>query len=75
MPLERLPCGSHGQASHEPDTSRVPSGEKATAITESVWSVGVRIDSPVVASQRLTVSSADADASVLLSGDKATAVT
>jgi hypothetical protein len=53
----------------------MPSGEKATALTESEWPSRVCSKEPVVASQSLTVLSADADATSLPSGEKTTALT
>jgi hypothetical protein len=55
-----------------PDASCLPSGEKATAMTELAWPSSVCRAAPVAASHSLTVLSCDADASCLPSGEKAT---
>src|SRR5277367_2600266 len=57
------------------DASVLPSGEKATAMTELEWPSSVCSTAPDPASHSLTVLSYDADASVLPSGEKATALT
>ena len=59
--------------SHEADATSVPSGEKATALTESVWPWSVCVVAPVAASQSRTVSSLGADATSVPSGEKAIA--
>ena len=60
--------------SSEADASVLPSGEKATAVTQPLWPVSVCWWVPVAGSQSRTVLSTEADASVLPSGEKATAV-
>jgi hypothetical protein len=61
--------------SSEADARTLPSGEKATALTESLWPSSVCFQAPVVASQSRTVLSSEADARTLPSGEKATALT
>ena len=61
--------------SSDADATGLPSGEKATALTQSEWPSSVCSAAPVAASQSLTVSSSDADATSLPSGEKATALT
>jgi hypothetical protein len=56
------------------DASSLPSGEKATAVTQSEWPSSVCSTAPDPASHSLTALSRDADASSLLSGEKATAL-
>src|ERR1700722_17077447 len=53
----------------------MPSGEKATARTESLWPSSFFLWAPVAVSQSRTVPSSEADASVVPSGEKATART
>jgi hypothetical protein len=61
MALERLQRRScHGvpepdRVIAEPDTTSLPSGEKATDLTQSEWPLSVCSAAPVVASQSLTV--------------------
>src|SRR5438477_299693 len=61
--------------SSEADASRRPSGENATALTQSLWPLSVASHAPVAASQSRTVSSSEADASRRPSGENATALT
>lgn len=61
--------------SSEAETSCLPSGEKATDRTESVWPSSVRIQQPEAGSQILTVRSSEAEASGRTSGEKATDLT
>ncbi len=61
--------------SSEADAIVLPSGEKATAWTESLCPSSVCRCVPVVVSQSRTVPSREADAIVLPSGEKATALT
>src|ERR1700735_1415875 len=61
--------------SYEADASTLPSGEKATALTELLWPSSVCFQAPVVAFQSRTVLSYEADARTLPSGEKATAKT
>jgi hypothetical protein len=61
--------------SSDADASSLPSGEKATALTQAEWPLSVCSAAPEPVSQSLTVPSLDADASSLLSGEKATALT
>src|SRR2546423_11298983 len=63
--------GSSGDA----DATSLPSGENATALTQSEWLLSVRRAAPVAESQSLTVLSCDADATSLPSGENATALT
>src|SRR5277367_4792278 len=58
--------------SDDPDATSVPSGEKATAMTQPEWPSSVCWASPVAESQSLTVWSFDPDATSLPSGEKAT---
>jgi hypothetical protein len=53
----------------------LPSGEKATALTQLEWPSSVCNADPEPASHSLTVLSSNADASSLPSGEKATALT
>jgi hypothetical protein len=62
-------------SSHDADASCLPSGEKATAQTESEWPSSVCRVALVAVSHSLTVLSHDADANWLPSGEKATAQT
>ena len=57
----------------EADATSVPSGEKATALTEPVWPWSVCMAAPVAASQSRTVPSLEADATSVPSGEKVTA--
>ena len=81
MALERLQRRSRAASqsltvlSSDADATSLPSGEKATALTELEWPSSVCSAAPVAASQSLTVSSSDADATSLPSGEKATALT
>ena len=61
--------------SSEVDARTMPSGEKATALTESLWLSSVCFQIPVVAFQSRTVLSYEVDARTLPSGEKATALT
>ena len=54
------------------DARVLPSGEKATELTQDVCPKSVPVLDPVATSHSLTVPSRDADATVLLSGEKAT---
>ena len=54
---------------------RVPSGEKATDITQWVWPSKIERDTPVAESQTRTVLSSDPDTMRVPSGEKATALT
>src|ERR1700735_1089344 len=57
------------------DATSLPSGESATALTQSEWPSSVAHAAPVAESQSLTVLSLDADATSLPSGENATALT
>ena len=57
------------------DATVLLSGERATALTLSMWPSSVCRAAPVAASQSRTVLSYDADATALPSGEKATALT
>ncbi|RYP61063.1 hypothetical protein DL771_010262 [Monosporascus sp. 5C6A] len=57
------------------DVSILPSGEKATALTQPLCPLSVCRCAPVAASESRTVLSPEADPSVLPSGEKATALT
>ena len=63
----------------DPDTTCLPSGEKATGVTQTLerleWPSSVCNSAPVTASQSRTVSSSDPDTTYLPSGEKATEVT
>jgi hypothetical protein len=61
--------------SYEADATVVPSGEKATDMTESLWPLRVCLWAPMAASQSRTVLSFEADATVVPSGEKATDMT
>ena len=61
--------------SRDADATSLPSGENATALTQSEWPSSVRRAAPVAESQSLTVLSPDADATSLPSGENATAKT
>ena len=58
----------------EADATSVPSGEKATALTEPVWPWSVCVVAPVAASQSRTVWSVEADAISVPSDEKVTAL-
>ena len=59
--------------SEEPEATSLPSDEKVTDHTQSVWpSKGLRIRSPVCASQIQMVLSGEPEAILLPSGEKAT---
>ena len=64
-----------GVLSYEADATTLPSGEKATDVTQFEWPSSVSRAAPVAASQSLTVLSYEADATTLPSGEKATDVT
>jgi hypothetical protein len=62
--------------SSEPDATSLPSGEKATDVTESEWPLsGSPCGAPEAASQSRTVMSPEPDATSLPSGEKATDLT
>src|SRR5204862_1454386 len=61
--------------SHDADATSWPSGEKATALTQSEWPSSVLRQEPVAVSHSRTVLSSDADATSWPSGEKATALT
>jgi hypothetical protein len=61
--------------SPEADASSLPSGENATAETQSEWPLSVCRAAPDRPSHSLTVLSSEADDSSLPSGENATAVT
>jgi hypothetical protein len=61
--------------SRDANASVLPSGVKATAVTQPKWPSSVCSSPSDLASQSLTVSSCDVDASILPSSVKATAVT
>jgi hypothetical protein len=56
---------------YEADVSSLPSGEKATALIEPKWPPSVCGAAPELAAHSLTVQSLEADASSLLSSEKA----
>jgi hypothetical protein len=62
--------------SHDPEARSLPSGEKATDATESVWPASVfnTASRPVETSHSCTTSSLDPEARSLPSGEKATEV-
>ena len=66
---------SRTDLSYDADATSWPSGEKATALTQSEWPSSVLRQDPVPASQSRTVLSNDADATSWPSGEKATALT
>jgi hypothetical protein len=76
MALERLTARRPQSLivlSREPDATSLPSGEKATELTEFKCPLsGSPRGAPVAASQSLTVSSYEPDATSLPSGEKAT---
>ena len=61
--------------SSEPEATSLPSGEKATLLTQLLWPSSVRRAAPVAASQSRTVLSAEPEATSLPSGEKATLLT
>jgi hypothetical protein len=57
--------------SDEADARSLPFGEKATALTQSLWPSSVCFQAPVVVSQSRTVLSSEADGRTLPSSEKA----
>jgi len=61
--------------SSDQDTTCLPSGEKATNVTQEEWPLSVWCGAPVAASQSRTVRSQDPDTTWLQLGEKATDMT
>ncbi|KFX85880.1 hypothetical protein V490_09351 [Pseudogymnoascus sp. VKM F-3557] len=61
--------------SSEPETTCMPSGEKATEVTELKWPSSLWSGPPVITSQSCTVLSQEPETTCLPSGEKATEVT
>lgn len=58
--------------SQDPEARRVPSGEKATALTYPEWPPNIAVQFPVIVSQSRTVWSSDPEASWVPSGENIT---